>query len=219
VAAPRGVVSRTEDHFCSSPVKKLNSMTAQNPILQNAVQPKKKYGFLHYVLMTFYILAGSTAVAAFLFDCLTKMPQPSTQKITQNNENISSTPANKTLDDISAYVEAQDYVKQALKSPSTAKFPGTDFLVHHFGDNEYEVVSYVDSQNSFGAMIRSNWNVQFQMVNNNQQKKLKQLAINGNVIYPVEKSKAYQDQKKIQQQSNELLKEIEGMQSQLESLK
>jgi hypothetical protein len=194
-------------------------MTAPNPLLQNAAKPKKKYWFLHYALMTFYILVGSTAVAAFLFDCLTKIPQPSTQKLAQNNENTSATPDNKILDDISAYVEAQDYVKQALKSPSTAKFPGTDFLVHHFGDNEYEVVSYVDSQNSFGAMIRSNWNVQFQMINDNHQKKLKQLTIDGNVVYPVEKSKAYQDQKKIQQQSNELLKEIEGMQSQLESLK
>ena len=58
-----------------------------------------------------------------------------------------------------AYSKAKDYVKQRLKAPSTAKFPfqlfSTDVLVNYLGDGQYLVRSYVDSQNSFGAMIRT----------------------------------------------------------------
>lgn len=58
---------------------------------------------------------------------------------------------------------SEDYVKQVLKAPSTAKFPGDGFL--NYGEDwtlnksgtDYSVKSYVDSQNSFGAMIRSNF--------------------------------------------------------------
>jgi hypothetical protein len=153
----------------------------------------------------------------FLFLVFASSLPPS--NTSQNIAPAETVKENKKLDDISAYIEAQEYVKKALKSPSTAKFPATDFLAHSFGDNEYEIVSYVDSQNGFGAEIRSNWNVQFQMINDNQQKKLTQLSINGEVIYPAEKSKAYQGQQKIKQQATELQKEIEGMQNQLEFLK
>lgn len=60
---------------------------------------------------------------------------------------------------------AKDYVLASLKAPSTAEFDYT----HRFKINEtekgvYEVASYVDSQNSFGAKIRSNWYVKIRYV-------------------------------------------------------
>ncbi|TCD47130.1 hypothetical protein [Chlorobium sp. N1] len=58
-----------------------------------------------------------------------------------------------------AYVMLQDHVRGRLKAPSTAKFPwmgGTDVIVIREGQ-EYTVHSYVDSQNSFGAMIRNSY--------------------------------------------------------------
>ena len=194
-------------------------MIIQNPLLQKIEKIKKKSRGLYYALVSLYILVVSTASAVALFTCIAIIGQSGDSSSEKSYNYVPPKNENEKLDDISAYIEAQEYVKQALKSPSTAKFPATDFLAHSFGDNEYEVISYVDSQNSFGAMIRSNWNVQFQMLNNNQQKKLTQLSINGNVVYPVEKSKAYQGQQKIKQQAAELQKEIEGMQNQLESLK
>jgi len=50
-------------------------------------------------------------------------------------------------------------VKDRLKSPSSAKFPGIfDGQKDHItklGNQKYQIISYVDSQNSFGAMIRA----------------------------------------------------------------
>ena len=57
-----------------------------------------------------------------------------------------------------AKIMAQGMVKQLLKSPSTADFPSFDYTTTNVG-NQYTVVSYVDSQNGFGAMIRSSWRV------------------------------------------------------------
>lgn len=58
-----------------------------------------------------------------------------------------------------ASVMAKEYVKQRLKAPSTAKFPwGMDGVTRtSAGPCTFRVVSYVDSQNSFGGMLRSNY--------------------------------------------------------------
>jgi len=56
---------------------------------------------------------------------------------------------------LSARSYSEVYVQRILKSPSTAKFcrgTATDI-----GDNRWQVKSCVDSQNSFGAMLRSDW--------------------------------------------------------------
>lgn len=73
-----------------------------------------------------------------------------------DNESSSSTGDNKML----AYNYAEDFVKQRLKSPSTAKFPGIFEKNDHItelGGGKYRISSWVDSQNGFGAMIRSRW--------------------------------------------------------------
>ncbi|MCK5215925.1 MAG: hypothetical protein KAR05_11315 [Candidatus Omnitrophica bacterium] len=60
---------------------------------------------------------------------------------------------------IEASVMMQDFVKARLKSPASAKFPGvfegSQDHVKHMGNQEYVIDSYVDSQNGFGAMIRT----------------------------------------------------------------
>lgn len=64
----------------------------------------------------------------------------------------------------------KDVVKSKLKAPSTAKFPGillgaedwrygATFKDAGEGNVIYQVQSYVDAQNSFGAMLRNNFNV------------------------------------------------------------
>ena len=50
----------------------------------------------------------------------------------------------------------QNFVLKKLKSPSSAKFPW-DGKAHHLGTNKYALTSYVDSQNSFGANIRTHF--------------------------------------------------------------
>ncbi len=58
-----------------------------------------------------------------------------------------------------AYGMIEDYVKNRLKSPSSADFPGLfDGKADHIqrlGGQKYRIVSWVDSQNAFGAMIRT----------------------------------------------------------------
>jgi len=60
-----------------------------------------------------------------------------------------------------AFITAQEYVKDNLKSPSTAKFP---FLEYSWSDpdtatNTIIIKSHVDAQNAFGATIRNTFYV------------------------------------------------------------
>ncbi len=57
-----------------------------------------------------------------------------------------------------AYSAAQQFVTGHLKSPGSAKYPDFDEeYVQLTGNNTYSVSAYVDSQNSFGALIRTSW--------------------------------------------------------------
>lgn len=63
-------------------------------------------------------------------------------------------------DPLLAYSFAEDFIKERLKAPSTAEFPGLFEKKNHvksLGNGEYQINSWVDSQNGFGAMIRSRW--------------------------------------------------------------
>ncbi|MGJ1410435.1 hypothetical protein ACR78Z_12225 [Sphingobacterium thalpophilum] len=54
----------------------------------------------------------------------------------------------------------EGYVKAQLKSPKTAEFPPiNEFIkhVHVIDDKTFLITSYVDSQNVFGALIRTNF--------------------------------------------------------------
>ena len=55
-----------------------------------------------------------------------------------------------------AEVMCEEFVTDRLKSPSSAEFAGAD-SVTPLGDDQYEVTASVDSQNGFGAMIRTEY--------------------------------------------------------------
>jgi len=68
----------------------------------------------------------------------------------------------KCEDPIMAFVMSQNFVKQRLKSPSSADFPYSSSDGVHIGrvaDCSYQVIAFVDSQNGFGARIRSRYSV------------------------------------------------------------
>ena len=52
---------------------------------------------------------------------------------------------------------AQCVELQVLKAPATAKFPDLDEMIVNGSDGKYNVSGYVDSQNSYGAMIRTQY--------------------------------------------------------------
>ena len=64
-----------------------------------------------------------------------------------------------------AKIQIEDYVKGNLKSPISAKFPGIfGPRVIPLGNHIYFLSSYVDAQNSFGAMLRTNFNITIEYV-------------------------------------------------------
>lgn len=70
-------------------------------------------------------------------------------------------------DSTMAFVMSQKFVKQRLKSPATAKFPSrTDpaVKIHYTGDCQHTIQAYVDSQNGFGAIIRTTYYIQLQYI-------------------------------------------------------
>ena len=52
---------------------------------------------------------------------------------------------------------AQCVELQVLKAPATAVFPGFDEMIINGSDGHYNVSGFVDSQNSYGASIRSQY--------------------------------------------------------------
>lgn len=83
-----------------------------------------------------------------------------TTKISESVQNMDKTQEQireeRELEDAAFY--AFRLVKQRLKAPSTAKFPPSrNARVLPRPDEIYRVSSYVDSQNSFGAFIRTHF--------------------------------------------------------------
>ena len=62
-------------------------------------------------------------------------------------------------DKISAWVAAEQFIENQLKSPSTADFgwQSTDECVTDLGGGTYRVKGWVDAQNAFGATVRTDF--------------------------------------------------------------
>jgi hypothetical protein len=75
-------------------------------------------------------------------------------------------------DPITAYVFAESFIKERLKSPSTAMFPSVMEKQNHvtdLGNDEYKINSWVDSQNGFGAMLRTKWSCTIKFIDDEVQ--------------------------------------------------
>ncbi|MDP2676917.1 MAG: hypothetical protein Q8O83_04495 [bacterium] len=120
----------------------------------------------------------------------------------------SQTPTVYTPDEIELHIQAQEFVKQGLKAPSTAKFPVLPYDTSADGNGLYKVDSYVDSQNSFGAMIRSDWTVLMRL--SGETWTLERMAIGGKAVYdPVQAQKNLEKQQATQAEIDRLTSEID----------
>lgn len=85
---------------------------------------------------------------------------------------LPKTPSSSTtsIDSVDAYIMATKFAKQNLKHPHTASFAAhLQSDIKSEGDT-WTVVSYVDSQNDFGASIRTNFACQMKHLGNKQWK-------------------------------------------------
>lgn len=69
-------------------------------------------------------------------------------------------------DEIGAQVVCEQFVEDQLKSPSTAEFSGE--VVHRLRGKVWIVAGEVDSENSFGAMIRNDYTCKARFVGDDQ---------------------------------------------------
>jgi len=57
-----------------------------------------------------------------------------------------------------AYLASTNFVRARLKAPATADFPYSgDASITEGPIGTFTVIAYVDSENSFGATLRTNW--------------------------------------------------------------
>ena len=91
-------------------------------------------------------LIGLICGIAFLVHSCNSCMTPSPETLARRAEEA------KNGDDISATVMAQMFIKEYLKSPSSAKFHYTKNVKNK--GNVWTLVGKFDSQNAFGAMIR-----------------------------------------------------------------
>ena len=75
-------------------------------------------------------------------------------------------------------IKCENVVKNILKSPSTAKFPNITEWKMKKEKNIFTVQSYVDSQNSFGATMRS----EFQIVVDTKKNEIQSFIFDGNEL-------------------------------------
>jgi hypothetical protein len=97
-------------------------------------------------------------------------------------KNDSSTP--RPMDSGVVYYTSTDIVKKFLKAPTTTKFAepeGKEAGAFCRSNNAWHVWGYVDSQNSFGAMIRDNWSMEAEV--NGDDVKCRELSIGGERVY------------------------------------
>lgn len=122
--------------------------------------PHKKSSIMIFV--AFLVLLTAAALAIASFDDRTKTAKQNREKAP---EIISETsPPAATLSSLGPYVPyefAKDFVRDRLVAPSTAKFMPLS-RVHYvlYPDQKtWRFTSFVDSQNAFGAMVRTKWSV------------------------------------------------------------
>jgi len=108
------------------------------------------------VLFVLFLVIVIMTVIGSLQNGRNASSDPSSSAPKRPSSGSSTNSSNKFL----AYYCAEDFVERKLKSPSTAKFPKTMERSKHItdlGGGKFKINSWVDSQNSFGATIRTNF--------------------------------------------------------------
>lgn len=111
-----------------------------------------------YTIKNVLVLVGLVLLVSIISDSSTESSPgkklPIEQERTEKKTIHFSEKDNKSM----AYYMCEQWVKKRLKSPKTADFPGVfdgKFDNTYKEGAEYQIWSYVDSENSFGATLRT----------------------------------------------------------------
>lgn len=108
--------------------------------MQTKTEPSKAVRVVSTVLGTLLLLGVVVGCAAWL------LGGPSDPKTNQDS-----------LDKQTAVVMCQKFIEDRLKAPGSAKYSGVEDTKITATSGGFKVVGYVDSENSFGAKLRSNY--------------------------------------------------------------
>lgn len=140
---------------------------------QAAHDKKVQQGFIFAMCLVVLCIIGVMATSANQPVPAKSPTTPTTQtsghssKHTSSSSSSSSSGSSSTINtarhsDEDAFYCATLIVEDYLKAPSTAKFcKQSDATVTHLGNGEYMVTGWVDAENSYGAMIRSDFVVTY----------------------------------------------------------
>lgn len=146
---------------------------AVDPEPQAAHDKKVQQGFIFAMCLVVLCIIGVMATSANQPVPAKSPATPTTQtsghssKHTSSSSSSSSSGSSSTTNtarhsDDDAFYCATLIVEDYLKAPSTAKFcKQSDATVTHLGNGEYMVTGWVDAENSYGAMIRSDFVVTY----------------------------------------------------------
>lgn len=116
---------------------------------------KKKPGCLQSSIgCGVFVVLGIVGSIAIVPSCLSELDEAAEQ-LGESMDRARAASEAVGGDPYTAAARIKRAVKESLKAPTTAKFPFAEAV--HVGDDVYQMASYVDSQNSFGAMIRTHF--------------------------------------------------------------
>lgn len=144
---------------------------AVNPEPQAANDKKVQQWFIFAMCLVVLCIIGVVATSANQPVPAKSPTTPTTQTSGHSSKHTSSSSSSSGSSsttntarhsDEDAFYCATLIVEDYLKAPSTAKFCKlSDATVTHLGNGEYMVTGWVDAENSYGAMIRSDFVVTY----------------------------------------------------------
>ncbi len=145
--------------------------SAKDEVSNKTKKPKKNISMVQLLVVSFILIS---VVAAVLGVGSTPSDSVAEQEV--------YTPTG-----TEAFITAQYYVTSVLKSPKTADFPSNEYNHNIVGGETHVVTSYVDSENSFGALLRSTWTASMKFNGGNwadvNNWTLQSLVVDGEEVY------------------------------------
>ncbi|MEK7662166.1 MAG: hypothetical protein AAB355_01520 [Patescibacteria group bacterium] len=93
------------------------------------------------------------------------------------------TPTVREYSNAEVYAMAETIISPYLKAPSTAKFPSmSEVKISRLENDGFRVDGYVDSQNSFGAMLRSPFTTIFQYSSSSDKADIYAVVLDGETL-------------------------------------